>query len=219
MGVAALPYVALVAAAGAQAYNTNQQAKKQDAALAEGIRQQSQTQRRASQQIDQSLADIAQSSPADEAAAAREGYQQAVRGTEQQAQAGQALSGLSSAYDAASRDASKTASGNVSNIASLLSRIDAPLQQRRGEGVRVGNLGTELSILSRTAQGQDQLARLKAAAIRRNPWIDAFAAGLQGYAGGAMGAGGSTAGTTASTLNSGTGVNMLGNGAQYAGYA
>lgn len=190
MGVAApfIPYIAAAAAAGAQYYNTRQTGKRQDEALAAGIRQQSKTQRKADERVQQTIGEIAGSSPADATAAAREGYQQAVRGTDQMAASGQALSGLSEAYDQAARAANTTAAGRTGAVADLLSRIDAPLQQRQSEGFRVGDLGTDLSILKRTSQGQDFLSRLKAQGVRRNPWIDAFSAGLQGYA--SAGAGG-----------------------------
>jgi hypothetical protein len=216
MGAAALPLVALAVGTGAQVYNTNRTARKQDETLAAGIRQQAGEQRRADQRVSEAIGAIEQSSPADAIREARQGYQTAIQGTEGMARAGQAISGLSDEYDAASRDASRTASGNVSNIADLLSRIDAPLMQRQNEGFIASDLSTDLGVIRRKAQGQDQLARLRASQIRNNPWIDAFAGAVQGY-GSTLGGG--TAGATDTTLRRGTGVNAVGNPNRYAGYA
>jgi hypothetical protein len=182
MGAAALPLVALAVGTGAQVYNQNRTAKRQDEALAAGIRKQAGEQRRADQRIGEAIGQIEQSSPADAIRQAREGYQTAIRGTEGLARSGQALSGLSDEFDAASRDANAQAAGRVGKIADLLSRIDAPLQQRQGEGFLSQDLSTDLGVIRRRAQGQDQLARLRASQIRNNPWIDAFAGAAKGYA-------------------------------------
>lgn len=221
MGAAALPLVALAVGTGVQTYNARQTAKKQDQALAEGIRKQAGEQRRADQRVSEAIGQIEGSSPTDAIRAARQGYQTAIQGTEGMARAGQAVSGLSDEYDAASRDATRTASGNVSNIADLLSRIDAPLSQRQAEGFLASDLSTDLGVIRRRAQGQDQLARLRASQIRNNPWVDAFAGALQGYgaSGGNFGMGGGTGATTANTLRTGTGVNTVASPLRYAGYA
>lgn len=146
------------------------------------MRQKAATQRRADERIAQTVSDLGQSSPADAIAQAREGYQTAIRGTEGMAASGQALSGLSEAYDQAARSANTDAAGRTGKVADLLARIDAPINQRQQEGFQVGDLRTNLNVLTRDAGQQDFLAKLKAQGVRRNPWIDAFSAGLQGYA-------------------------------------
>lgn len=181
MGAAAIPLIALAVGTGAGVYNANQQAKKQDRALAEGIRQQSATQRRADQRLGETLGELEQSRPSDAIAQTRQSYEDALRGTASNAVAGQAISGLSKAYDEATNAGQARASESVANVADALSRIDAAGLQRQNEAFRTGDLGMDLSVLGREAQGIDFLSRMKAQGIRRDPWLDAFAGALQGY--------------------------------------
>ena len=60
----------------------------------------------------------------------------------------------------------------------------------------MNDLGSSLSVLGREAGGIDFLANMRAQGVRRDPAIDAFAAGLNAYGGGLGGAGGATAGKT-----------------------
>lgn len=211
-----MSWVAVAVAAAAAlttAYNTRQTAKKQDAALAEGIRQQAKIQKRGNQQISDSLSKLEKSRSGTEQAGALEQYRQALRGTDAQARSGQAVEGLSDAYDEATRAGTATAQGNVGNIADLLSRIDAPNLQRQREGIGVADLGLNLSTLGRDARGADFLARMKAQNIRRNPWLDAAAAAMNAYAGG--GGGFSFGGSSGSAA----GNQATGQGALASGYA
>jgi len=192
MGVAAaaIPYVAAAVAAGASVYNTNRTAKKQDQALAAGIRQKAAVQRRADEKIASELTQLENSTSADEQQSTLNQYQNALRGTDQQAQAGQALSGLSKEYDAATGAAQQRTKGYVDQVANSLSRIDAAGLQRQGEGMRVADLGTNLRVLGREGEGIDYLSNLKAQGIRRNPYIDALSSALNSYGGGVSGAAG-----------------------------
>lgn len=194
MAVATSTLIALgaaAAAAAASAYNTRQTVKKADSALAEGIRKRAATQRRSDQAVDKLISETGKSRP--DAAATLGQYQQALQGTEANAQAGQALSGLSKEYDAATTAGNANRQASVGKVAGLLSQIDAATQQREREGQMRSNSGMDLGVLEREAQGTDFLAKLKAQSVRRNPWLDAFAAGLNAYAGG-MGGGTSAAG-------------------------
>jgi hypothetical protein len=181
---AAVPYLLAAAATGASIYNTNRTARKQDDALAAGIREQAKTQRKANTKIADELTSLEGSRSADEAASTLQQYQSALQGTEQQARAGQAMAGLSKEYDAATTSNNAKSNEYVSKIAGLLSRMDAAGQQREGEGFRVGDLASNLRILGREAEGQGFLSRMRAQGIRRNPWIDAASAALNSYAGG-----------------------------------
>ena len=187
---------AAIVAAGASAYNTNRVAKKQDQAIAQGIREKSKVQQRADAKIADELTSLEKSTSADEQQTTLGQYQDALRGTERQAQAGQALAGLSKEYDAATGAAQGRTSDYLSQVVNSLSRIDAAGLQRQGEGMRMNDLGANLSVLGREAGGIDYLANLRAQGVRRNPAIDAFAAGLNAYGGGLGGAGGATAGKT-----------------------
>lgn len=195
----ALALAAAAAAAGVNYYNTQRAAKKADTALAQGIREKSAAQRRADARIGDLLTETEASRSGDAAAQTLEGFQTALRGTEGQARAGQALQGLSSEYDAATQAAQGKATDYVQGLARTLSQIDAPGLQRQREGFGVGNLRTNLDVIGREAQGIDFLANLKAQGVRRNPYLDLLSAGLSAYAGGAGGATGAVAGgTTAS---------------------
>ncbi len=181
---------AAIVAAAASAYNTNRVAKKQDQAVAQGIREKARVQRNADAKIAEELTSLEKSTSADEQQTTLGQYQDALRGTERQAQAGQALAGLSKEYDAATSAAQGRTSDYLSQVVNSLSRIDAAGLQRQGEGMRMADLGTNLSVLGREAGGIDYLANMRAQGVRRDPAIDAFAAGLNAYAGGASGAAG-----------------------------
>lgn len=188
---------AALVAAGASAYNSNRVAKKQDQAIAQGIREKSKVQQRADAKIAEELTNLERSTSADEQQSTLGQYQDALRGTERQAQAGQALAGLSKEYDAATGAAQGRTNDYLSQVVNSLSRIDAAGLQRQGEGMRMADLGANLSVLGREAGGIDYLANLRAQGVRRDPAIDAFAAGLNAYGGGLGGAsGGATAGKT-----------------------
>lgn len=181
---------AAIVAAGASVYNTNRVGKKQDQAVAQGIREKSKVQRRADAKIADELTNLERSTSADEQQTTMGQYQNALRGTDRQAQAGQALTGLSKEYDAATGAAQGRTNDYLSQVINSLSRIDAAGLQRQGEGMRMADLGTNLSVLGREAGGIDYLANMRAQGVRRDPAIDAFAAGLNAYAGGASGAAG-----------------------------
>lgn len=179
-----------LAAAAASAYNTNRVARKQDQEIAAGIREKSRVQQRADRRIAEELDKLERSTPQQEQQGAVKQYQDALRGTQQQAQAGQALAGLSREYDEATGAAQARTGGYLGQVIDSLSRIDAAGLQRQREGISAGNLGTDLRVLGREAEGIDYLANLRAQGVRRNPWLDALAAGLNAYGGGMAGAGG-----------------------------
>ena len=138
------------------------------------------------------------SNPEGERQSALQQYGEALRGSEQQAAAGQALAGLSSEYDAATSANEAKSQAYLGKLTDVLSRLDAPMMQRQREGFGMQGLGRDLSVIGREAQGIDWLANMRAQGVRRNPYIDALAAGLNAYAGG-VGAGGASAGTAATT--------------------
>ena len=194
-----------LAAAAASAYNTQRTARKQDEAIAAGIREKNRVQQRADKRISDELDQLQRSTSKLDQQGAIAQYQEALRGTQQQAQAGQALAGLSQDYDAATNAAQAQTGSNVSQVADALSRIDAAGLQRQREGMRVGDLGTDLRLLGREAEGIDFLSNLRAQGVRRNPYLDALAAGLNAYGGGMSTAGGATGKTkTGGNRRSGT---------------
>lgn len=196
MGQAAIPIALAVAAAGTSAYNTAKTAKKQDRALAEGIRKQGDIQREANKRLNESLMFFEKSSAEPIQAELSDKFRNRLR-----LQQALALSGLEGSGDLS--DAAVMAAAKARGIATdygdflegVFSRIDAPGEQRRREGEERTDLGKDLSIHERNSRAEDYLARLQASSIRRNPWLDILAAGLSGASGGlAAGGGGAMAG-------------------------
>jgi hypothetical protein len=196
---------AAVIAAAASAYNTRRVAKKQDQEIAAGIREKSKVQRRADAKVNEELQQLEKSTSKGEQQSTMSQYQQAIRGTEAQAQAGQALAGLSKEYDAATGAATQQRQGYLGDVINSLSRIDAAGLQRQREGFSAADLGTNLRVMGREGQGIDFLANMRAQGVRRNPYIDALAAGLSAYGGGAGGGASSAATSSAGSYASGLG--------------
>lgn len=184
---------AAAAAAGAKAYNTNQTAKKQDSALADDIRNQGAKRREGEARTNAEIEKLKLSTSADERQKKLSAYTDAVRKKK-----GDATNGLVNGVggETFQQDAQAAAEG-VQNYglenADTMSRIDAPIDQRVGEGISFGNLGIDMDTIAREAQGRHFLDQLRYNAIRRNPWIDA-GADVLGAAGGAAGGMGGMAG-------------------------
>jgi hypothetical protein len=199
MAYATSTYIALAlaaAAAGGNYYNTQQTAKHTDNALADQIRQQSERQREADAQVN----DLVQKRAGSDASGEREktlgGYLDQVR-----AATGAATSGLgqvgrvSNAYQQSANDAALGVTDYGQKTAQLMSRIDAPAQQRQREALENAQFQTDLGLIKRNASGDDFLARLRLQNIRRNPWIDAASSLAGGAASSVAGGAGSTGGT------------------------
>jgi len=119
--------------------------------------------------------------------------------------------------DASSAAGDVLAYGNEN--ADLMSRIDAPIDQRIGESTSFGNLGIDLDTVAREAQGRHFLDQLRANSIRRNPWIDAGSQVLSGLGGSMIGGGAVSGGATngAPSLSAYTGA-MKNSGASGFGF-
>jgi len=204
MAYATSTYIALAlaaAAAGGQYVNTQQTAKRTDNAAADQIRQQAERQKEADAQVNDLVQKRAGSDASAERAQTLGGYLDQVR-----AATGAATSGLgqvgrvSDAYQQSANDAALGVTDYGQKTAQLMSRIDAPAQQRQREALENAQFQTDLGLVKRNAAGDDFLARLRLQNIRRNPWIDAASQVAGGsansIASGAWGGGGS-AGSTA----------------------
>lgn len=184
-----------VAAALASAYNTDQTAKRQDQNAAAGIRHQSAIQDEANRRILTTISAAKKSTSDDERRAANDEYLNTVRAKLGQANQGLAARGISQQFDAlaggeaaANDDFGKTLSG-------LMARMDAPINQRRGEQAAYGNLGMDLTRLNQNVGAEDFLTRLRQSSIRRNGFIDLAAAVGNGYASNYTGGNGGTSGS------------------------
>lgn len=195
MGSEALwvPLVVGALSAGAGYVNTRNTARRQDNALAEQIRNQSQQRQAAADRLTQTVQQIAASNPEQDRADTLQQYLMATRAHRDAATG--AMQTPVGASDAFKQDAGQAAAGVQSygdQVAGLMARISAPTLQRQREGFDIGNLGTDLSVLRSKAQGADFLNQLKLRSIKRNPWLDAGSQIGMGYAMGRTGAGGGT---------------------------
>lgn len=194
MGQAVIPIVLALAGAGVSAYNTQKTAKKQDQAAAEGIRRQSEIQREANKRLNESLLFFEKSDPESIKADLSGGFTKQLRLKQALALAGLEQEGASSQdAEKAAAQAGGTAVDYGDFLEGVFSRIDAPGEQRRQEGVERTDLGSDLSVHERNSRAQDYLTRLDIQSITRNPWLDILAAGLGGASGG-LAAGGLGAG-------------------------
>lgn len=173
------------AAAGANQYNTNRTAKRQDEQAAQGIRQQGVRQQAADAKVNDAVSEL-EGSTAEAARAQRlDEYMAGLRRNRGNMQSGLAPTIGSQAFRDDSARAAQDVEGYGERAAGLLARIDAPAMQRQGEAFGMGNLATDLGLIGRESSGDQFINDLRLRAIRRNPWIDA-ASSVAGAAGGAM---------------------------------
>jgi hypothetical protein len=189
-----VPLLLTAASAGVSAYNTNKTAKKQDAVLADSIRNQKELQRQQDARVNEEVGNLSNSTMEESRAKRMDQFMQQLGRNRQVATAGltQNVGGDAFQSDAAAAAESVVAEGN--DTAGLLARIDAPEMQRQGEAKGFGHLATDTDLLRRRSQGQQFLDELRLKKIRRNPWLDVVSAGLSGASG--MGFGGSGVGGT-----------------------
>lgn len=178
--------IASLAAAGASAYNTQQTAKRQDNAAAEGIRKQAENQRRATANVNKTVEQVGKSSAEPDRMQAREQFLTAIRQRAGQARQGMGATGLSSAYDQLAGSEAANAEQYALGQAGNLATIEGATRQRQREGNAFGDLGMNLDAMSGDVRGDQFLTGLRVNGIRRNPWIDAAAAAANGYASGSM---------------------------------
>lgn len=197
------------AAAGTQYYNTQHTLQQQDNAAAAQLRQQGKRQQEADAKVNELIQKTASSNPDSEKADILGKYMQ-----QMQANGGNATQGLgqvgkvSDAYTTAANNAALGIGDYGKHVAGLLSRIDAPVAQRRGEAIDAANFESDINRIKRFSAGDDFLAKLKYDRIRRNPYLD-LAAGLMGGASSAMGSG---AGASTGAGATGIASSFFGNG-------
>lgn len=181
---------AMLLAAAGTAYNTNRTAKKQDDQATAGIIQSASRQRQATEKVDQSVQDMESSRSGDEAGTRLESYLDALRRGKGATEAGLTPAIGSDTFRADASTAAAGVDAQAQGTAGLLSRMDAPGMQRQGEAFGYGNLATEVGLIGKESQSDAWINQLRMNSIKRNPWIDAAATGLNAYAGASAGAGG-----------------------------
>lgn len=187
----AIPVVLSLAAAAGTAYNTNRTAKEQDDQATAGIIQSASRQRQATEKVDNSVKELEASRSGDERTQRMDQYMDALRRGKGAAEAGLAPGVGSEAFRADSVAAAGGVNADAGKVAGLLSRMDAPGMQRQGEAFGYGNLATEVGLIGKESQSDAWINQLRMNSIKRNPWIDAAATGLNAYAGASAGGGAS----------------------------
>lgn len=188
-------------AAGTEYYNAEDTAKRQDKQAAQNILDQMQIQKKANQQVQQTIQKVQASNPNDARAQRLADYMKTLNQAKARTTAGLTNPVVGGqAFQTDSAAAAQQAQDYGTQTAGLLSRIDAPTVQRQQEGFDYGKLATDLSAIQNQSAGQAFIDRLKQASIRRNAKLD-LAAGLMSAGAGAVGGagGGGTAGGALST--------------------
>ncbi|GAB1407666.1 hypothetical protein MASR1M8_15850 [Thermomonas brevis] len=175
-----VPLLLTAASTGLSAYNTSKTAKKQDQAMAQGIRNQAAKQRQADARINEEMQQLAGSTSSEARTKRMAEYTQQLR----RGQAGTASGLAQPAFggEAFVQDAAGALAGiqaGATQNADWMARQDAPIMQRTEEGRRMGRMAEDVDIVARDAKGTSYLDELRMRAIRRNPWLDA-AAGVAG---------------------------------------
>ena len=200
MGAAAIPIATALIGTAVSYENTRRTENRQDAALAASLRSRNREQQRVDQRVNDEIQRLGASTSDDERRASLDSYTSQLRTNRRTLESGLAPTVGSATFrsDAASRAGQVNA--QAAATAGLMSRIDAPTDQRRGESVSMGRLGEDLAIAARETAGNSYLDQLRLNAIRRSPWLDLAAAGI-GAAGGTYAGAGARGASTGATLN------------------
>lgn len=184
-----------IASAAVQQYNTHEVAKQQDRSAADSIRNQSRLQRKADEKVNQEVEKLEASTASDERAKRMDDYMVQLRANQSGIESGLAGNIGGDAFRKDSAAAAGDVQAGATDLAGLMSRIDAPAMQRQGEAFGFGNLATDIGLIGRQSEGQSFLDQLRMKSIRRNPWLDAAAAVGSAYAGSKAGGGGASQAT------------------------
>lgn len=160
-------------AAGAGAYGNYKAANEADKNAAQGIRMQAQKQQQADAQVNQLLDKTAQSNPAAAQSQIQQQFMQQLAAQRSRSGSSMPVGAASSRYVADSGKAAADTNAYATNLADIMSRIDAPALQRRNEAQTMARAGSDLGLISNAANGDAFLTALKSRNIQPNPWLGA----------------------------------------------
>jgi hypothetical protein len=195
MGTEALwiPLLLAGAGAGVNYYNTKKTQDKQNDQIVQGLQQQRAKQGEINRSTDEVLSKFAASNPAGDKAKSQAQYTQQLAKNKGQATGGLTeVSGASDEYKAGNQDAAAGIGDFGAMLTDILSRIDAPEQQRTREGQLMADYGVDLDRKKREASGEARINQMKLQGINENPWLSALSQTLNGAAT-SMGTGGAGA--------------------------
>lgn len=199
MGPAApfIPYIVAAVGAGASYVNTRNQARKADNIALQSLQSNAARQKRADEANAQLAQDISASTPEAERSTRMANYMQQLQAASGDSLSGvRQMSGASSAYARDAADAALGIEGYGQDYAGLASIIDAAGDQRRREGRRITDAGTDLALLGREQAGDDRVSQMRLKSIRPNPWLSALSTAAQAYSMASAGMGAAGAGSS-----------------------
>jgi hypothetical protein len=198
--------LAAVSAAGT-AYNQYDVAKKQNAASTDMMRTQQTRQREANAQTDQQIAAIKNSNADSARQQSLDGFLSTLRANAVNSRGTTPVLG-GDRFQADANSTNAAIQNYGTNRADILSRILAPMEQRRNEVQGMARTNDELAGIARNAEADRFLSQLRMQNIHANPWISAgsqVAGAAAGAMAGSMPAGGVSGvnGGTVATSNGG----------------
>ncbi|KKL80380.1 hypothetical protein LCGC14_2005320 [marine sediment metagenome] len=168
--------------------NTRQTFRRKDREIARGIREKGKIGRESAARTEGEIQNLAKSDPEAERAESLASFVDALREGKEETIPGVEGANQRFAEDVAA--ARSGVAGDASTRAGLLSRIDAPVEQRRGEAVKRGRLASDTRMFADRGASAEFLAQLRASEQRNNPFVDAIASIAGGVASAGVAGGG-----------------------------
>lgn len=173
----------LAASAGLGVFNQQRTAARQNRQQIEGMNQLRQRQREATQRAMQEVEATRSSTPDQARETAASQYMDAVRRGEGSVEGAlPSVAQASDAFEERRGQARGQVSDYASQMADLMSRIDAPVTQRREEAFGRQRAGSDINLIRNFAQGDDFVNQLRMQAIMPNPWLSIASQLGTGYA-------------------------------------
>lgn len=170
---------------GANMYNENRVAQRQEDESTKLMTTQQRQQQKADAALNDNLTSLEGSTPEAERQKALGGFLEMLRANSSSAEGGGSIAGASDRYgqDAATSQAAIQNYGV--NRADNLSRIVAPGRQRMNEDIATGRTGDVVAGVARDADAERFLSMLRMNSIRSNPYLEAGGQIANGAAAGA----------------------------------
>ena len=168
--------------------NTRQTFRRKDREIARGIREKGKIGRESAARTEGEIQNLAKSDPEAERAESLTAFMDALAANKEETIPG--VSGANQRFAEDVTAARAGVAGDASTRADLLSRIDAPIEQRRGESVRRGRLASDTRMFADRGASAEFLAQLRASEQRNNPFVDAIASIAGGVASAGVAGGG-----------------------------
>lgn len=192
MGTEAIwvPLALAAVSSGAEAYNQSSANQRQQDTETQGILQQQKLQQQAAGNVNNTIKAISNSNPTQTTQSSIGDFVNQLRknqaaSTNPSAEAAGGVPGASSRYAADTSSDNQSIQDYGSQLASQMGAINGAVRQRQNEGLAMGNLSTQNSLLGAQSGADSFITQLRAASAgQQNPWVG-LGAGLVGNAAGA----------------------------------